>query len=70
MVRIEDLRDLGKTVMGAVVDAELLGLNSVGDHLSMAFDEVVRVAAELREVPVRAEGEKLLEKTRDRLDGG
>ena len=47
MVTLEQLRVLGKEVMSSSVDAELSGLTAVCSYLSMAFDEIVRVAVEL-----------------------
>lgn len=44
---MEQLSRLAKTVMNASVDAQLLGLTQVGLYLGMAFEEVVRLAADL-----------------------
>lgn len=47
MVTLDQLRTLGKDVMIASVDAELFGLTEVCSYLSMAFDEIVRIAVDL-----------------------
>ena len=47
VVSKEQLSRLAKTVMSASVDAQFLGLLQVSSYLGMAFEEVVRVAAEL-----------------------
>lgn len=62
MANLEQLRVLGKQVMAAAVDAEMLGLDAVSDYLGLAFDELAREAARLRELEARLEGERLLEK--------
>jgi hypothetical protein len=47
VVTMEQLSKLAKEVMNASVDAQFLGLLQVSSYLGMAFEEVVRVAAEL-----------------------
>lgn len=47
MATMEQLSKMAKGVMAHSVDAQLLGLIDVSLYLGMAFDEVVRVAAEL-----------------------
>lgn len=44
---MKELSRLAKEVMSASVDAQLLGLIQVGLYLGMAFEEVVRLAADL-----------------------
>ena len=63
MANLDQLSRLGKAVMNAVVDAEMMGLEAVSSYLSMAFDEVVREAALLREIQVLEEAERKLEKS-------
>lgn len=47
MATMEQLSRLAKTIMSASVDAQFLGLMEVSVYLGMAFEDVVRVAADL-----------------------
>lgn len=49
MATFKQLSRLAKEVMAASVDAQLLDLTQVSVYLGMAFEEVVREAAEMRE---------------------
>ncbi|MBA7698315.1 hypothetical protein ES703_106992 [subsurface metagenome] len=68
MASLEQLSVLAKSVMGAVVDAEMLGLNVVRGYLGMAFDEIARQAADVRETVARVEAERLLEESGEVVD--
>lgn len=58
MLTLEQLSRVGKAIMGACVDAEILGLPVVSDYLSTAFDELAREAARVRAATVEAEVER------------
>lgn len=45
---MDELKVLGKSIMNASVEADLLGLRTVGTYLTMAFEEVTHMAADLR----------------------
>ena len=49
------LQDLGQAIMMASVKASFLDFSAVVAYLDMAFDEVVRLALELRESGVEEE---------------
>lgn len=69
MATRKELKVLGKLVMAASVDAQMLGLGRVAVYLGMAFEDVVRVFSELDEVEVKVETEALLEGSGGEGDG-
>lgn len=56
----EQLKVLGKAIMSSFVEAELLGLDTVAQYLSLAFDEVVREAVSVRARVAKAEEDQSL----------
>lgn len=60
VVNLEQLSMLGKAIMSAAVEAEMLGLYTVRPYLDRAFDEVVVEARGVRVKEVETEAERLL----------
>lgn len=59
MLSLEQLSKLGKAIMAAAVEAEMLGLHLVRPFLDTAFDEVVVEARRVRERQGEGEAERL-----------
>lgn len=60
VVSMNELKALGKAIMTASVDAEFLGLETVTQYLSLAFDEMARHAVELRKAEAEAKARRFL----------
>lgn len=69
MVSMEELSVVGKAIMAASVEAELLGLPRVCEWLTMAFDEVAREGSVLRDRVAKEVAAKALD-VLDEVVGG
>ena len=69
MVGLEQLSMLGKAIMSAAVEAEMLGLYGVRPYLDRAFDEVVVEARKVRVREAEAESERLLKEREEVVSG-
>lgn len=69
MATFEQLSALGKAIMAAVVEAEMLGLYAVRPDLDRAFDQVVVEARRLEREMEEGDRVELLVKTGEVLVG-
>lgn len=69
MANLEQLSALGKAIMSAAVEAEMLGLYGVRPYLDSAFEEVVVEARSVRVREAEVEAGRLLRESGEAVGG-